>query len=804
MNKTVIKKISLLSVTALSALALTACDGESGGGDSSVEFNQIENNGLTPGEVETYSYAGASYGEKAEILGALEKYIMDTNLAGIPLYENGSTVMYKEAIKKVTNTSIPGFGYGILSYGEITEDLDGESTDAWKRYYHSYTVTDDKSVNYWDESGSSVSTYSSYVHGTYFSQQLNDSRDAYSYGEVLAGSDVELINAVNGMSDTFRFEVQVGEDVRYSTLSTDPEFSKFNNREVVLEDYLTSIKELHNQSNALYRGSQTLTDASSMVGLEEYYNATKNGFDQTTWDNVGVKAYVENGKSYLEFQLNQPANAFYAKYYVNSTLYTPLPAEFITAVGGMKNYGTFSSDNKLSPVDTSLSTGPYVMEEYVNDSHFVFKKNPNYVLADTLYKIEGVHYNVLAVAGTSSTAAWEEYQADKLHSVSIPSVHLAEFGTHKEATKVDGSVTWKLNVNVSTQEEWIKLFGTNGSVSQTSEANYWQCEPAMGNTNFVNGLYHSINRLEFANNRGSVASGNILANAYLINPEDGISYNNTQAHIDAVSNKINADTDAYGYSLTYAKTYFKRASEELIAAGAYSTGDEISIDVMWFNESLVTSMGVDVAKYFTDAFNSCGGGLTLKVNNIAPSADESIYDYLDNGQFDLAMGAVSGNAWDPLSFLDVWKSDNSSGWTMNWGYDTSINDGSISYDNKTWSYNALFDAATTGANVVGGEVSDFGVLLQESLNDGTNRNLTLAVVIPTNIVITNVQVVGTKNGSLVTVNLTDWALNDDKTLLTGSFAETADNYITGNATILITYTINGVERTRSVSTTFVK
>ena len=45
------------------------------------------------GATGAFSYAAASYDEKANILGKLEKYALDNHFSGLPLFENGGLVM---------------------------------------------------------------------------------------------------------------------------------------------------------------------------------------------------------------------------------------------------------------------------------------------------------------------------------------------------------------------------------------------------------------------------------------------------------------------------------------------------------------------------------------------------------------------------------------------------------------------------------------------------------------------------------------------------------------------------------------
>lgn len=70
---------------------------------------------------------------------------------------------------------------------------------------------------------------------------------------------------------------------------------------------------------------------------------------------------------------------------------------------------------------------------------------------------------------------------------------------------------------------------------------------------------------------------------------------------------------------------------------------------------------------------------------------------MKSGTYDMAFGAVSGNSLNPLNFAEVLKSDNSSGFTLNWGPDTSKVTNEIVYDGKVWSFDGLWQAADSAA-----------------------------------------------------------------------------------------------------------
>ena len=600
-------------------------------------------------------------------------------------------------------------------------------------YYQSAQAEDLGSVNYWDSKESTIGNLIGYVHDGFWGTKMNEYKDGYEWYSILANEKPRLLNSLvdgNGnpinLGTLYEFEVKVGAELKYNTLSTFPEFAKYKGQEVKPEDYLTTWKHMYNQANGIERGSEGLEGAGSVKGIAEYYNATANELSQeqldSLWANVGYKVIEREGKCFIQVEFNVPCNPFYAMYYLASSLYTPLPEEFIQQVGGLKYYGTFSADNKYSPVDTTLSTGIYVAKTWELGKEIIFVKN-EYMNTEGRYLFQGVHIQTLPAALTDREAVFKEFLAGHLDGASIPSTKLEEYQNHELATVVPDSSTFKLNVNSCTPEEWEALFGVNGTVTRTAKENYWECEPLMSNDNFLRGLSYSINRKEYAALMGATPTANFFGSEYLSDPANGITYNTTEAHRIAAETILD-NTDGYGYNFELAKEFFKAACDELIANGTYNVGDTIEIEIAWQTHAQVEQEGVILAKYIEDAFNSCGGHLKVKcVHWVAKIWSDVYYNKMMVGQFDLGFGSVSGSALNPINFLETLKSDNSTGFTLNWGPDTGKVSDQIYYDGMYWSYNALWQAVDTGAYINDGQLVgllyDVVMTGQEINNDGS-------------------------------------------------------------------------------------
>ena len=670
------------------------------------------------------SFVSLTNAQKTEILGLLEAYAVRNGITGISLFENGGYGLYSERIQMGTEIYIPGYGFGNLAEGAITAPMANEANDAWKNYYHTFDSSDPGTANYLNDKGSQVSGFYGYFAASYFTTFMNSTKDGYDWVPELAKTKPQAINPdEDGLATKWKFPVKTGADgLKYSTLSTKTDRVTFNGRGVELEDYETAFKFLLTQANHLARGSEMAgaTGSGVIKGVKEYYDASADGVNEEAWENVGIKTYTDDkGETWFEYEFTSPLDSFYSMYYITSSLYQPIPQDFIDAVGttgegpeAVTNYCGYNKDKTYTPVDNSLALGAYILEVWNTDSEVVYKKNPNYVFADTKYKVEGVHIDILAAAQDDPNAGIKEFLAGNLDSAGIPQDYLDEYKNDPRAKKTTGDSNFKLNVNACDYDTWVELFGTEGSVYQTAESDYWEVEPALANPHFVKALSLSINRNEFADKRGSIASVDYLSSNYMSDPENGISYANTQAHKNAVADLLEGTEN--GYNLQYARDYFKLALEELVEAGIYEEGTKenptvINLEIAWMYPTHEEAYHNEIAQYFTDAFNHDSvhdGKFKLEVEFWVGNVWSDVYyNKLMLGQYDLGFGSITGNSLNPLDFMSVLSSNQviSGEFTLNWGTNTNDPDADILvYNGMRWSYDALWQAANGTAVVVDG------------------------------------------------------------------------------------------------------
>ena len=694
-----------------------------------------------------FNFSAESVANRKKILGKLEKNVMDSHLTGITLFDNGGLVAYSNRVKSPTDWNyVVGYGFGVLSEGTLEGTLEGTDGGSNKHptYYHSAMGQDGKKINQYTATGSVVSDLASYITSTYWSTKLKD-KTSYEWYPSLAADQIkkptfDASGAVTGYGSLVKNEHPVPHepvnetglykkwriylknpgDFKYTTKSS--VLSSFNNRAVSIDDYEFIYKLLFTGSNNIIRGTEMANDTSyGIKGAQRFFNETKtvtdiaeidekwNRFKEDGLLGIGTGYDSTNALYYLDLELINPIDEFTAMYTLSSSLVSPLPRDLF--VGGpidtsmqkaIKYYGTFGNSTE-NILDCTLCFGPFTLSSWVKDTEVVFERNEDWyeVKSGERYHIPGIYYRVMDTS-TDSEKHWKHFKNGNLDSAGVPSSKVDEQRGQPYVHETKGDSTFKLNVNSCTEAQWNKLFGESGRS--------WNLKPWMANADFVDGLFYSIDRKSFAERRGMTPTINYFSDAYLIDPQNGVSWNSTDEHKEAVKGY----SENYGYDLNKAIECFRAAVKQLeksnsIVLGTKENPTNISIHIRWMYRTDINEYGNEIKSYFETAFNDeavCGGKVRLNVEQEAVEQWEQVYnEYLMTGCFDLGFGAISGNTYNPLNFLEVLKSDNSSSFTLNWGPDTAKVDSKnpIIYNNQRYSFDGLWEVADHGGIVKDGE-----------------------------------------------------------------------------------------------------
>lgn len=726
---------NLLLASVLAILTLASCGGDpatssgnsssggsagggsssSGGGSSSITHDEPLANGVL-------DYQGASTEEKAEILATMEEYAMDHHLAGIPLYDDAGYQLFSPRITLASNTFIPNYGFGISdsTLNPSGNMYNGQTATAngltYPNYYNSYATEDSGTFNYWNSNGEDVSGKNAMITASFFSVTMNETRNGYVWRNDLSKTERPIMLDENGNEQeytdgaTSRFwriypytvadEEETGRNFRYAISRNSSLYDTWNNVGIELEDYLVPFKVM--LDNGFIRASTLITDSSGFAGAYDYLYGDANTRD---WANVGIQINEELGC--IDFEFITPKTQFYAMYNLSSSLFSPIPQAYLDQIGGPTRYGVIgSSSNPLNNVDNLLSCGQYIVDSWEQEVLTVYSRNELFFRAEAT-SFAGYTERVYP---QNEEGAYNDFINGRLDDITVPSQYISQHTSDPLAHRTLGQTTLKINVNSCTPEQWEYYFGVAGTAYVHQPSNYWDVKPIMSNDNFLDGVFFSIDRQTLAQMTGHNVALGYLSDAYMLDAETDLSYRGTPAGQRVLSRYT--DVNANGYDPSLAEQLFRIAIEEELAKGTMERGDYVTIYFKWRYQRTIDEIGEVLAQNIEEPFNRAASeyGIELDVyNEVAGPSYADCYTKMDQGEYDFAEGAITGNVLNPIEFMSVvCTNERSQGFTVNWGDRTDIvnEDDPLVYDDMRWSYDAFYVAANGAAIVREGLIID--------------------------------------------------------------------------------------------------
>ena len=696
-----------------------------------------------------FDYTDVSYEEKLNILSKLEGFALRNHLAGIPLYDDSSYQRFSERITLPTTNYITNYGFGVGEgvidpNGKINDSTIVESKEEWRSYFHGYTSTDSGTFNYWNSTGADVADRYSMVSASYYEVEMNATKTDYQWtaglaksaepimlkrvGEGESASLVEETDPSVTSSLYWRVPLKTGDDgIVYNVPDTSKWVSKYRGRKVELEDYLTPYKTMFD--NRFARATGYGDDATGFKGVLDYIYGGRN------WDSVGIQLNKDAGS--LDFTFITAKTMKSARANLSSSLASPVPTEFLTDIGGAGNFGKHGdpqNNDYTTGLDNIISCGVYIPEYWETDKRLVYKKNDLYFDKDR-YHYNGITEDVFAGASADVTA-YQAFLNNQLDEVTIPVKYVKDDHNKPKVYHTKGSTILKLNINSTTEDEWEYYFGTEGTVYKHTKNEYYPVKPLMSNEYFLDGVYYSIDRAELAQISGKNHALGYLSDAYTQDPDGEEMYRNT-AQGKSVLQEIIDQSDEYGHNDSIAQDAFKYALRKGYDEGYIECDEEYEVTCLWRYQDTINNLGDYIKNYVEDNFNAAAKslgftGTTLKwVNKVAGTQYTDCYTKMDHGEYDFAEGAISGNVLNPLNFMNtICTNELSQGFCLNWGHPTEkvYEADPIVYDNRSWSYDALFKAATSTAVVMDGVNEE--IARNARLEPADNGGISLVVDYP--------------------------------------------------------------------------
>ena len=347
--------------------------------------------------------------------------------------------------------------------------------------------------------------------------------------------------------------------------------------------------------------------------------------------------------------------------------------------------------------DSIASSGVYRLDEYTPLQEYYFGKNDNHPNAE-VYHYTGKLFRYIETIDQ----VFEEFLNGRLDCAIVPSSRVFEFRNDPRLVIAPSATSFRLNINSFGTEENRDAYIAEHPDMGLSE---FTPEPILQYLEMRQALQFGINRYEMAVNIGQtyIPAFTYFAPTYFVDGESGISVRGTedgQAIIDTYG------LDNNGFDPDAAVAYFKEAVIKAIAEGYYTSGTEENPTIIELTLTYMPSGNMiieDMIEYLETQYetllydNENHVGIDIVLHNA--SFPYGYYTGMMNASFDLGLGGISGSLLCPFNFLDTFADDNRSGFTLNWGIDTTTANIPIVYRgldgvlvNETWSYNAMVSA----------------------------------------------------------------------------------------------------------------
>jgi ABC-type oligopeptide transport system substrate-binding subunit len=645
-------------------------------------------------------------------MAAAEKYIMNNMFGGVPLFASGSFNLYSSRLQLPVDeyVAVMGFGtaFGTMSADDSTVLMDdGNYGNAGEYTYRTTISTGPVTFNQWLYDTSTDSDLMGFYYDSLYKYVFNADKTGYEViGSMAAGDpypvDPTVTETGKEVAKVWRVPVADGlewffhPETEQAFLDSNPDLT-IDARDFV-DTFELALSE--NWFRAVSGGGDFCSSSTDeIVGACDFSDGTTDDFST-----VGLRAVQDDNGDYtiIEFEFVDDHSNWNTRYFLSSFVMTPINLElynYFEAGLGEGESNPYGSDNK-----TIGYTGAFYIDYYEADKVVRYLKNPSYHTPDE-YFYTGYNFSIIADA----TTVFNEFVAGKLEATGLPTAEVDNYINHPGLKKVPGPTQYRMMINGLGNVDAQRAQFPNGT---------WIPEPLLGHVDFKMAMFHAIDRKTLAEDILKVRTTNMyyFTNAYLVDAELGTPYRSTEQG-QSVGEGLFADT--HGYNFDYAKQLYLDAVADLVASGDITPGTSenytvITLELNNYSNSESWDLACGYLKTtFEDTFVDDTNFVKVQVDIYTKDFPAIYYDYMMTGEFDLSVGGISGSTLDAASFLDTYSSDDRSGFTINWGIDTSVAEIEVVYTThdgelhaEIWSFDALASALNKEIFVQMGEEAE--------------------------------------------------------------------------------------------------
>ena len=339
--------------------------------------------------------------------------------------------------------------------------------------------------------------------------------------------------------------------------------------------------------------------------------------------------------------------------------------------------GELTTTKYATSKDTTMSYGPYKMESLQDGKQMVFVRNEKYFeyqkdesgkLYSTSekagFKVDGEYVEQyltekVVIDVMTDDAAKLAFLSGKIDDWTPAADEVVNYSTSDQLYQVDETYTMRLffNTNLDKLAEMDKAGNQNSVV--------------MSNYKVRKAMSLALDRSEFVTATAGYKAAYSLINSlyfYDVYEDPASIYRNTNDAMQAVCNIYGVEygegkayatlEEAYksvsGFNLTEAKALMKEACDELVAAGLYTKGEKIVIQMGYKAGSLDSTDHQQVAllnKYLNAAVQDSGFG---EIELQAKDNLNNRYADVANGVYAIGWGAWGGAAFYPFTMFRVY------------------------------------------------------------------------------------------------------------------------------------------------------
>jgi len=638
-----------------------------------------------------YDFKFAPIDLKHQFFGAAEKYLLESQIGGIPLWASSSFVLFSSRMQLPTDTYDPVMGFGI-AYGSMSQDDsnvimdDGRLGEAGEFTYRVSLGNSPDTLNQWLAQDSvSSDVIGTFLDGLYYFG-YNDDFSGFEVKPSMASALPTPVDAVEVFGTTVSNEwtVPVRSGLRW-TYNPDTDTSDFPAGHEVInaESFVDTYKLAVDLGwfRAISGGGDFLSTSQTILNMQEYIDG------DVEWEEVGIRAEGNN----IVFEFVPQMSEWNVIYWLSGFTLTPINMAIYDEVG--EEYGTSA--------ETTAYNGRFYIETYEVDRIIRLERNPNFWDQGRNF-YTGYTFEIIA----DPNIAFQSFLAGRLDAAGLTAARFEEFQSYPGIRFAPGATVFRMNLNAmgsveNQREEWPD--GT------------WIPEPILQYPDFHKALYFGADRetLAYDVQRTAEPAMYYFTPAYLVDPAGGISFRGSEFGPGVLENM---SPDTFGYNPDAATAFFRSAVRQAVADGHYAQGDVIDLHLGIAADSPTGLLAAEYLKEeYERLFNDPETGITVEVDIQAEPFPGNYFNVILPGEFDMGFGGISGSQLNAASFLNIFRSGpGRSPFVLNFGpaFDTEEPVIPIEYvdpvsgDTKRelFSLSALYYLLTSEAEVVDGRI----------------------------------------------------------------------------------------------------